>query len=149
MLSRKERQEQKELQMEVEAARVAMNRVIRKRYPEIEDEDLINYLVEIEMADPTFHEAHIMSAEIQIQRVDRLLNKYNKKPQGKKSAKKATKKSGARKVICKTTGKAFDSMKAAAEYYGLKSSTGISKCCKGTQKTSGTYNGQKLEWKFI
>lgn len=56
--------------------------------------------------------------------------------------------SRAKAVVCLTTGMVFDSMKAAAEYYGLKSANGISKCCNGKQKTSGKHNGQKLVWQF-
>jgi regulator of replication initiation timing len=51
-------------------------------------------------------------------------------------------------VICVTTGMTFDSIKEAAEYYGMKSANGISKCCNGKQKSAGKHNGQKLEWQF-
>ena len=56
--------------------------------------------------------------------------------------------SRSKRVICVTTGMAFDSIKAAAEYYGMKSANGISKCCNGKAKSAGKLNGQKLVWKF-
>lgn len=157
-----EKNDQLKLQREVAAARKAMAEIIGKRYPEITDQDLLNYLVEIEMADPTEEEAARMSRAISSDYTYQLLergkkfleedekpNKGAKKSVAKKSVvKKAAKKSGARKVICITTGLTFDSMKQAAEFYGLKSASGISKCCKGDQKTSGTYNGKKLVWQF-
>lgn len=71
------------------------------------------------------------------------------KPITKKSVKtKATSKSGAKAVICITTGKIFTSLKEAAEFYGIKSSYSITKCCKGIQKSAGKHNGQKLEWQY-
>lgn len=56
--------------------------------------------------------------------------------------------SRAKAVICITTGLTFDSIKEAAEYYGIKTSNSISKCCNGKQKSAGKHNGQKLEWQF-
>ena len=71
------------------------------------------------------------------------------KPIAKKSVEtKATNKSGAKAVMCITTGRVFTSLKEAAEFYEIKSSYSITKCCKGTQKSAGKYNGQKLEWQY-
>lgn len=56
--------------------------------------------------------------------------------------------SRAKAVICITTGLTFDSIKEAADYYGIKTSNSISKCCNGKQKSAGKHNGQKLEWQF-
>ncbi len=56
--------------------------------------------------------------------------------------------SRAKAVVCITTGLIFESIKEAAEYYGIKTSNSISKCCNGKQKSAGKYNGQKLIWQF-
>ena len=53
----------------------------------------------------------------------------------------------AKKVICITTGKVFDTMKEASEFYNCGVS-GICSCCKGNLKYSGKYNGEKLIWKY-
>ena len=60
----------------------------------------------------------------------------------------------ARKVQCITTGKKFDTIKEAGEYYSLSqnvTSAGISKCCKGKLKSAGKHpiTGEKLVWKYI
>lgn len=60
----------------------------------------------------------------------------------------AQRKTRAKAVICITTGLTFDSIKEAAEYYDIKTSNSISKCCNGKQKSAGKYDGQKLEWQF-
>ena len=53
-----------------------------------------------------------------------------------------------KKVLCVTTNKVFDSIKEASEFYNV-SRTGISGCCKGKFKYSGTLpDGTKLEWKY-
>ena len=55
----------------------------------------------------------------------------------------------AKKVMCITTGKTFDTVKEAGEYYKCKASH-ISACCKGKRKTAGKLEeGTKLEWKYI
>ena len=59
-----------------------------------------------------------------------------------------SKNSRSKRVTCVTTGMTFDSIKAAAEYYGMKSANGISKCCNGKAKSAGKLNGQKLVWRF-
>ena len=52
------------------------------------------------------------------------------------------------KVICINTGKIFNSIKEAAEYYGIRQS-GIQACCCGRYKYSGTLlDGTKLQWMY-
>ena len=53
----------------------------------------------------------------------------------------------ARSVTCVTTGETFDSVKSAAEKYGLYD-TNIVRCCKGVNKHTGKLNGQPLEWAY-
>ena len=52
-------------------------------------------------------------------------------------------------VICLTTRRVFYTAKEGAKYYGLKSSSDITKCCQGKHKSAGKLNGQKLVWKYI
>lgn len=49
-----------------------------------------------------------------------------------------------KKVLCVETQEVYNSLKEAAEQYGTYSS-GISKCCKGTQKTAGGVHWQYIE----
>ena len=53
----------------------------------------------------------------------------------------------ARSVTCVTTGETFDSVKSAADHYGLYD-TNIVRCCKGVNKHTGKLNGQPLEWAY-
>ena len=53
----------------------------------------------------------------------------------------------ARSVTCVTTGETFDSVKSAAQKYGLYD-TNIVRCCKGVNKHTGKLNGQPLEWAY-
>ena len=53
----------------------------------------------------------------------------------------------ARSVTCVTTGETFDSVKSAAQHYGLYD-TNIVRCCKGKNKSTGKLNGQPLEWAY-
>ena len=53
----------------------------------------------------------------------------------------------ARSVTCITTGETFDSVKSAAQKYGLYD-TNIVRCCKGVNKHTGKLNGQPLEWAY-
>lgn len=62
---------------------------------------------------------------------------------------KGSKNPSAKKVICITTNKIFDTMKEAAKYYNLSGITGICQCCKGTAKSAGKLNGQKLIWRYV
>lgn len=58
-----------------------------------------------------------------------------------------TKSKNAKKTLCVTTGKVFESAGKAAEYYGLK---GTSVCHAAlNNKTYGTYNGERLAWRYI
>ena len=52
-----------------------------------------------------------------------------------------------KKVVCVTTGKIFNSIKEASNYYKC---SGISNCCEGTYKSAGKLpNGTKLQWKYV
>ena len=52
-----------------------------------------------------------------------------------------------RKVICITTGKIFNSIKDASNYYKCSH---ISDCCKGIIKSAGKLqDGAKLQWKYL
>ena len=54
----------------------------------------------------------------------------------------------AKKVICITTGKVFDTIKEASEFYNICNSS-IIECCKGRQQSAGKLqNGTKLIWKY-
>lgn len=55
-----------------------------------------------------------------------------------------------KKVICLTTGKIFDKINDAEEYYGfIKDRSKISEVCKGKRKTCGKLeDGTKLEWMY-
>lgn len=58
-----------------------------------------------------------------------------------------TKSKNAKKTLCVTTGQVFESAGKAAEYYGLK---GTSVCAAArNNKTYGTYNGERLAWRYI
>lgn len=46
----------------------------------------------------------------------------------------------AKSVRCIETGEIFSSALQASKNLGLKSSAGISKCCKGQNKTAGGYH---------
>lgn len=52
-----------------------------------------------------------------------------------------------RKIQCITTGRIFDSLKDAADTYGIVAAT-ISKACKGQLKYAGKMGNQKLEWRY-
>ena len=56
----------------------------------------------------------------------------------------------ARKVQCITTGKKFNCIKEAAEYYYIDRRS-ISQCCKGKRKSGGKHpvTEEKLKWKYI
>ena len=55
----------------------------------------------------------------------------------------------AKKVICITTGKIFNTIKEGAEYYNIKSSGSISSCCKHKAKSAGKLkDGTKLVWAY-
>lgn len=56
----------------------------------------------------------------------------------------------AKKVICLTTNKTFETMKSAGEYYGIKSHLKISEVCRGKRKHCGQLkDGTKLSWAYI
>lgn len=51
-----------------------------------------------------------------------------------------------KKVVCITTGKIFDSITEAGNYY---KSSHISDCCKGKRKSSGVLNHVPLQWRYL
>jgi hypothetical protein len=65
-----------------------------------------------------------------------------------KMACKFMKEANKKKVRCLTTGKEFNSIKEASEYYNVPQN-GIGKCCKGKQKHTGKFKSEKLAWEYI
>ena len=53
-----------------------------------------------------------------------------------------------KKVICINTGKKFDSLKDASNWYNVAKSS-ICDCCKGKRKSAGKLNGVRLQWKYL
>ena len=66
------------------------------------------------------------------------------------SRNKGSKHPQARKVQCITTGKKFNCIKEASEYYYIDRHS-ISDCCNGKYKYSGKHpvTGEKLVWRYI
>ena len=53
------------------------------------------------------------------------------------------------KIICTTTNEIFNSLEEARKCYNLKSSSGITKCCKGERKSAGKLkDGTRLQWAY-
>lgn len=54
------------------------------------------------------------------------------------------------KVKCSTNSKTFNSLKEAKEWCGLKSSSGITACCKGYREFAGQdpITNEKLQWEY-
>ena len=52
------------------------------------------------------------------------------------------------KVICITTGKIFNTIKEASNYYNVVRQN-ISACCRGKYKSAGKLNGMRLKWKYV
>lgn len=57
----------------------------------------------------------------------------------------------AKRVICITTGKVFDTIKDGAIYYNIRGKTSISSCCNGRLKSAGKHpiTGKKLIWEYL
>jgi group I intron endonuclease len=56
-----------------------------------------------------------------------------------------------KEIICLTTGKHFNYIKEASQYYGIeKARNQISSCCKGKRKSAGKYpeTGEPLRWMY-
>lgn len=53
-----------------------------------------------------------------------------------------------RSIICITTNETFEYMTDAVSKYNIKSHGNLTSACQGKRKYCGTYNGQKLEWKY-
>ena len=75
---------------------------------------------------------------------EKMKGKYKDKYKGSKNPR-------ARKVQCITTGKKFNTIKEAGEYYLLNSYKHISSCCTGKHKYCGKHpvTGENLKWKYI
>ena len=73
--------------------------------------------------------------------------KFSEKMKGKN---KGSKHPSSRKVQCITTGKKFDSIKEAGEYYKIFPNN-ISYCCQGKYRYAGKHpiTKEKLKWKYI
>lgn len=54
-------------------------------------------------------------------------------------------------VKCITTGKEFDGVKDAIEYYNLPSGVKIGMCCRGQRKSAGKHpeTGEPLRWEYV
>lgn len=53
-------------------------------------------------------------------------------------------------ILCVTTNKIFDTISDASEYYNIPSLKKVGYLIKkGDKRYFGTYNGEKLEWKFL
>ena len=74
-------------------------------------------------------------------------NSMKGKNAGEKSAMWGKPAHNRRKVICITTGKIFNSVTEASNYYNVARNT-ISFCCKKKLKSAGKLNGIKLQWKY-
>lgn len=77
------------------------------------------------------------------------LNEY-KKLSDEEIANYKPKENGAyTKVVCLNTLQVFNRIMDAAEYYGIKTPNGITQCCTGKYKSSGTLpDGTKLRWMY-
>lgn len=53
-----------------------------------------------------------------------------------------------RKVICTTTNKIFNTIKEGTELYNIKSSIGITRCCRNLQDYCGVLDNNKLKWMY-
>ena len=67
-----------------------------------------------------------------------------------KGLSKGSKNPKAHKVECITTGRKFNCIKEAGEYYSINKDS-ITKCCQGKLKSAGKHpvTGEKLVWKYI
>lgn len=54
----------------------------------------------------------------------------------------------AKKVICITTNRIFNTMKEAGEFYNCNPAS-ICSCCKYRSKSAGTLNDKKLVWRYV
>ena len=63
-------------------------------------------------------------------------------------AREASRKAHMKSVRCITTGKEFNSVNDAADYYNV-CRTSISFCLSGRYKSAGRLNGKKLCWEYI
>ena len=77
--------------------------------------------------------------------------KNKRHSESRKGKYKGSKHYRARKVQCVTTGKKFNTVKEAGEYYFINSYKHISACCTGKRKYCGKHpvTGENLKWKYI
>ena len=56
-----------------------------------------------------------------------------------------------KKIICKNTGRVFNTIKEAAIWCNLKDTSNISRCCRGLRKTAGKHpeNSERLQWEYV
>lgn len=81
----------------------------------------------------------------------RFFSQYTKDKMSKNHADFSGSKNGrARKVQCITTGKKFDCIKEAAEFYSINKKS-LGQCCRGKLKSAGKHpvTGEKLIWRYI
>ena len=72
----------------------------------------------------------------------------NKTPEEMEEIRRKMGESHSKKVICITTGKTFDCIKDAGDWYNV-SRGNISLCCRGKIQSAGKLNGTKLQWKYV
>ena len=72
----------------------------------------------------------------------------NKGKKASEETKRKMSEASSKKVICITTGKIFNSVTEASNYYNVARNT-ISFCCKKKLKSAGKLNGTKLQWKYV
>ena len=72
----------------------------------------------------------------------------NKGKKASEETKRKMSEASSKKVICITTGKIFNSVTEASNYYNVARNT-ISFCCKVKLKSAGKLNGTKLKWKYV
>lgn len=77
------------------------------------------------------------------------LNEYNKLTDEELANYKPKENGAYTKVVCLNTLQVFDRIIDAAEYFGIKTPNGITQCCTGKYKSSGTLpDGTKLRWMY-